>query len=87
MGLDGVEHGEDVIEGGFGEDGVVTGAGDVTAAGHHDVEDLASFGADGVGGAANEDVMGIDGTVEEDLMANSALRVGRSMPRQEGWMV
>jgi len=83
--VDGVGHGEDVFEGGFFEDGVVAGAGDVASAGHHDIEDVAGLLSDVVGVAFDEDVLGVDGSVEEDLSAEACFELGE-VHAVAGWL-
>ena len=44
--LDRVEHGEDIVDGRLLEHPVVTGAGDISAAGLHDIKNFASLAPD-----------------------------------------
>ena len=54
---DGVEHGEDVLYRRFFQDIIMAGAGHVPAAGFHDIENLAGFYPNGLGGSPDEYVV------------------------------
>ena len=72
-----VEHCENVFNGGFFENCVVAGAGHIASAGHHNIENLAGLFANDFSSAVDEHVVGIDGPVKEDFVAEFGLECPR----------
>lgn len=74
---DSVEHCEHVFNGGFFENCVVAGAGHITPAGHHNIENLTCLFTNDFSSAVDEYVVGVDGAVKEDFVAEFGLECPR----------